>query len=168
MKMLHVVLSGLLLAPVPAALAQPHDFDAVVSAVEQRYDSHADRVPMMGFVSFCAWVATAGGVKGMKVAEFDHLNRVTDPGDLERVVSQTLGSEWERFVTERNRNGELSLIFAKPHGANMRMLIASYEHGELDVVRLEVNGDRLRHWIHDPEGSARRHAYSGDETGVPD
>lgn len=168
MKMLPVVLSGLLLAPVPAALAQPHDFDAVVSAVEQHYDSHADRVPMMGFVSFCAWTATGGGVKGMKVAEFDHLHGVTDADDLERVVSQTLGSGWQRFVTDRNRNGELSLIFAQPNGTNMRMLIASYEHGELDVVRLEVNGDRLRHWIHDPEGSARRRNYTGDENGVPD
>jgi hypothetical protein len=50
----------------------------------------------------------------------------------------------------------------------MRMLITDYEHGELDVVRVEVNADRLKHWMRDPEGSAKRHDYGADEKGVPD
>jgi hypothetical protein len=32
----------------------------------------------------------------------------------------------------------------------MRMLIADYEDGELDVVRMELNGDRLRRWMREP------------------
>jgi hypothetical protein len=50
----------------------------------------------------------------------------------------------------------------------MRMLITDYEHGELDVVRVEVNADRLQHRMRDPEGSAKRHDYGGDGKGVPD
>jgi hypothetical protein len=168
MKTMHLLVLSLLFAPVMGCYAEHHDFDTVVSAVEQRYDSHADRVPMMGFVNLCAWVATGGGVKGMRVAEFDHLSGVADAAELEKLVAESLGDNWERFVTERKGNGELNLIFVQPAGGAMRMLIADYEHGELDVVRLEVNGARLRHWMHDPEGKTRRHDYSGDESGTPD
>ncbi len=117
---------------------------------------------MMDFVSLCARVVTLGGVKGMKIAEFDHLTGVADAAELDKVMSDSLGGEWQRFVTERERNGEMNLIYVQPDGHAMRMLIADYEHGELDLVRLEVNADRSKHWFHDPEGSARRHDYGGD------
>ena len=113
----------------------------------------------MGLVSFCGWVATRGGVKGLKVAEFDHFAEPANTEELDKLVSDTLGGEWERMVVERERDGSLSLIYVQPDGRAMRMLIADYEHGELDVVRLEVNADRLQHWMHDPEGSARQHDY---------
>lgn len=175
MKITRFILAALVLAAV-AAIAVPltvsaasgHDFDAVVSAVEQHYEAHAERIPMMGFVSFCAHVVTVGGVKGLKIAEFDHLNSVSDPEELERLVGGSLGGGWQPFVVDRGRNGEMDLIYVQPNGSAMRMLIADYEHGELDVVRVEVNADRLRHWIHDPAGSARRHDYGADEKGVPD
>jgi hypothetical protein len=155
--------------PVTAArAASGHDFDSVVSAVEQRYSAHAERVPMMGFVSLCAHVVTAGGVKGMKIAEFDNLPKAPDSAELEHLVSDALGGSWQRFVTDRSRNGEVSIIYVQPNGAAMRMLIADYEHGELDLVRMELNGERLAHWVHDPEGSARRHDYGSDENRVPD
>jgi len=165
MRMAKFVVAGILLAAVIAVVlprtvrAANPDFDAVVAAVEHRYDVRAERVPMMGFVSLCARVATGGGVKGMKVAEFDHLTGAASADELDELVSQSLGGGWQRFVAERERNGELSLIYVQPDGRAMRMLIASYEHGELDVVRVEVNADRLQHWMHDPEGSARRHDY---------
>jgi hypothetical protein len=163
-----VVVTAAVVLPMTVRAASGHDFDAVVFAVEQRYDAHAERLPMMGFVNFCAWVATGGGVKGMKIAEFDHLNKVSDTGELERLVGDSLGGGWERFVVERERNGEVNIIYVQPNGSAMRMLIADYdEHGELDVVRIEVNANRLKHWIHDPEGSARRHDYGANEK-VPD
>ncbi|HEX4038095.1 MAG TPA: hypothetical protein VHX37_08555 [Acidobacteriaceae bacterium] len=150
------------LAAVPLAMnaAGSHDFNAVVSAVEQRYSSHAERVPLMGLVSFCAWAASGGGVKGMRVAEFEHLP-AAESGDLEGLVRNSLGQDWQLFVADRSRNGDVSLIYVQPEGGSMRMLVADYEHGELDVVRLEVNGDRLQRWMHDPEGSARKHDYAG-------
>jgi len=167
---LATVLAALLIAvPFTAArAASGHDFDSVVSAVEQRYSAHVERVPMMGFVSLCAHIATAGGVKGMKIAEFDNLPSEPDSAELEHLVSDTLGGSWQRFVTDRSRNGDVSIIYVQPNGAAMRMLIADYEHGELDLVRMELNGERLAHWVHDPEGSARHHDYGADDKGVPD
>ena len=118
---------------------------------------------MMGFVSLCAHVVTGGGVKGMKIAEFDHLPTAPDPGDLESLVRQTLGGNWQPFVTEHGRDGNVSVIYVQPNGGAMRMLIADYEHGELDLVRMEVNGERLAHWFNDPESSAHRHDYGSGE-----
>jgi hypothetical protein len=166
MKALVLAAPAILLAAaavpvVVSAAGGNNDFDAVVSAVEHRYSARAERVPMMGFVSFCAWVTTGGGVKGMKVAEFDHLPDSPDSGDLEKLVRQALGGDWQPFVVDRSRSGDVSLIYVRPNGGAMRMLIADYEHGELDLVRMEVNGDRLRHWMKDPEGSARHHDYGG-------
>ena len=145
-----------------SARAGGPDFDSVVSAVEHQYSVRAERVPLMGFVSFCAHVASHGGVKGMKIAEFEHL-AAPDTAQLEGLVRQTLGGSWQPFVTERERNGNISVIYVQPDGHNMRMLIADYEHGELDVVRMEVNGERLAHWVHDPEGSAHRHDYGSPD-----
>ena len=149
--------------PLTVRAAGNHDFDAVVSAVEQRYDARAERIPMMGLVSFCGWVATGGGVRGLKIAEFDHFVGPADPADLDKLVNDSLGGEWQRFVAERERNGEMNLIYAQPDGHAMRMLIVDYEHGELDVVRVEVNADRLKHWMKDPEGSAKRHDYGTEK-----
>jgi hypothetical protein len=34
------------------------------------------------------------------------------------------------------------------------MMIAEYDHGELDVVRMELSGDSLAKWMRDPQGEA--------------
>jgi hypothetical protein len=145
--------------PLVALASSPHDFDAVVSAVEQRYSAHAERVPMMGFVNFCAWIATGGGVKGMRVAEIDNLPAAPDSDELQKLVRDSLGPNWQPFVTDREGSGEVSVIYVQPVGGSMRMMIADYDHHELDLVRIEINGDRLRHWMKDPDGSAKHHDY---------
>ncbi|MFZ0662822.1 MAG: hypothetical protein WAM66_09030 [Acidobacteriaceae bacterium] len=152
------LLSIALLALAPATgCASGHDFDNVVSAVEQRYAVHAQRVPMMSFVSFCAWAGSRGGVKGMHIAEFDHLTLGKNE-DLSRLVRDRLGNRWQPFVTERDADGQQDVIYVQPHRTSMRMLIADYNGNELDLVRLEVNGDRLQQWLHNPSQSAHSHS----------
>jgi hypothetical protein len=154
--------------PVVALASSAHDFDAVVSAVELRYSARAERVPMMGFVNFCAWVATGGGVKGMRVAEIDNLPTAPDSEELQKLVRDSLGPNWQPFVTDREGNGEVSVIYVQPAGGSMRMMIADYENHELDLVRIEINGDRLRHWMKDPDGSAKHHDYGTNGNSTPD
>lgn len=160
------VVAGLL--PFVARAASGHDFDAVVSAVSARYPAHVQEAPMMGLVSFCARVATGDGVKGMKVAEFDNFRSAPDGAELDRLVSDALGSDWQRFVTTRSRNGDTTLIFSQPDGQAMRLLIADYDHGELDLVRIEVNGERMQHWLQNPRGSAHQSDYGSAPDSVPD
>ncbi len=153
--------------PFTVHAARP-DFDTVVTAVEQRYGAHAQKIPLMGLVSFCARVATGDGVKGLKIAEFDHLPAAPDTAELNRLVSDSLGSVWQPFVVDRSSSGDLSVIYVQPDGQAMRMMIADYDHGELDLVRIEVNGERLARWMHDPGGNARHHNYASDGSGTPD
>ncbi len=149
----------LALVPVTGCAASGHDFDAVVSAVETRYPAHVQKVPLMGLVSFCARVVTGNGVKGMQVAEFENFSNPPDAVELDRLVSDALGSGWQRFVTTRDRNGNVSLIFSQPDGQAMRLMIADYENGELDLVRVEVNGKQMQHWLRNPQSSARERDY---------
>ena len=169
MKLARLLLPALLvLAPVAASAAAPPDFDSLLSALEQHYSAHAERVPLMGVVSFCAWVTTGGGVRGMKVADFDRLPGHPNPAELERFVHATLGDRWQRFVADHESGGELSLIYVQPHGSSMRMLIADYSHGELDLVRMDVNGKRMAHWVRHPRSSARSHDDGAGQSGTPD
>jgi hypothetical protein len=149
----------LALAPVAGCASSAHDFDAVVSAVQARYPAHVQRVPLMGLVSFCARVVTGDGVKGMRIAELENFRKAPDPEQLEHLVSDTLGSGWQRFVTERQHNGEVSMIFSQPDGRAMRLMIADYENGELDLVGIEVDGKRMQRWLQNPQGSARDRDY---------
>jgi hypothetical protein len=153
--------------PLAAIASSSGDFDAVLTAVEHRYSAHAERVPMMGFVNFCAWMATGGGVKGMRVAEIDGLPGTPNSEELQKLVRDSLGPNWQPFVTDREGDKEVSVIYVQPVGGSMRMMIADYDNHELDLVRIEINGDRLRHWMKDPDGSARHHDY-GTNGNTPD
>ena len=151
--------SIVLLALAPAVgCASSQGFDSVVSAVEHRYAVHAQRVPLMGLVNLCAWGASGGGVKGMHVAEFDNLTLDKDD-DLNRLLREKLGDRWQPFVIERQANGEQDIIYVQPHGDFVRMFIADYSGKELDLVRLELNGDRLQQWVRNPAQSARSRTY---------
>jgi len=140
--------------------AASHDFDNVVSTIEHRYAVHAQRVPMMGFVSLCSFAASRGGVKGMRIAKFDNLT-LGKSDDLSRLLRDKLGDRWQPFVTEREADGQQDVIYVQPHGDFMRMFIADYDGNELNLVRLDLNGKRLQQWICDPARSARTQHYIG-------
>lgn len=152
-----------LLALAPAiGCASGHDFDSVVSTIEHRYDVHAQRVPMMGFVSLCAWGASRGGVKDMRIAEFDNLT-LDKSDDLSQLLRDKLDDGWQLFVTDHEANGQQDVIYVQPHGSWMRMFIADYDGHELNLVRLELNGERLQKWLHDPIRSAHNHNYANPQ-----
>jgi hypothetical protein len=158
-----LVIPPVVFAPLHASAAPNHDFNDVVSTVEQHYSVHPQHIPMMGFISFCAHVWTVGGVKGIRIAEFDNLpqtGNTLSAEQLDQLITNALGSEWEHMITERDANGSVSLIFVRPDGNAMRMLIADYENGELNLVRVEVNADRMEHWIRDPQDTARSHKHN--------
>lgn len=158
----------LLLAPVTGCAGSRHDFGAVVLAVQQEYPAHIQQVPLMRLVSLCAQVVTVDGVKGMRIARFDSFRRPPDPRRLDQLVSHALGSGWLGFVTTRDRNGDTTLIFTQPDGNSMRMLIADYEHGELNLVRMEVNGRRMGRWLQNPQAQAHRHPGVSGAPAIPD
>ncbi len=122
---------------------------------------------MMTLVSIFASLKTHGGVRSLQVAEFDNV-RGMDGKDLYPLLRSRLGEEWQPFVTEvgggRNRRGDQSVILVRPDGSSMGMMIADYDHGELDLVGMEMNGAQLSKWLHDPERQ-HRSSHSGNARG---
>ena len=152
--------SGLLLL-VPFLLfaagcsAASHDIDSVVSGVEQRYSIRAHQVPMMGLIGFCARMYTHGGVQGMHIAEFEDLQHA-DPVELFSLVQSRLGGDWQPIVKEHtqakgNEDTGLSVIFARPSGRFMQLLVAEYDNGELELVRMGIDDAALSKWIDESE-----------------
>jgi hypothetical protein len=166
MNRIAFVLLGSALLLSTGCSAADHDFNSVVSAVEHKYSVHAQRIPMMTLVSICASLKTHGGVRSLRVAQFDNV-RGMDGKDLYPLLRSRLGEEWQPFVTEvqgGNRSGDQTVILVHPTGSSMGMMIADYDHGELDLVGMEMNGDALSKWLHDPERQ-KHSSHPGDSSG---
>jgi len=119
MKRFFLVPLGFLALAIPVvvlASGAQGGFDGVVSAIESRYHVHAERIPFIGLISFISHKATNGGVNGMHVAEIDDFRADVDGEELNRMVEQKLGTEWERVIRETSRKGNSQ---------------TSHRHGEL-------------------------------------
>jgi len=68
-------------------------FDAVVSSIESRYHVHAERIPLLGLISFFAARKQTSGVSGIHVAEIENLQGDVDGEELNTLVQQRLGQD---------------------------------------------------------------------------
>jgi hypothetical protein len=118
-------------------------FDAVVRGIESHYGVHATRIPFMGLISGIGGIATHGGVRGLHVAEIEHLQGPMDGQELNALVEERVGKGWQRMIRETSRNGDQSLIYVKPEGDRVDMLIVDRDGSGLDVVQVSVSPSRL-------------------------
>jgi hypothetical protein len=119
-------------------------FDGVVSSIESRYHVHAQRIPFLGLISFISHKATDGGVNGMHVAEIDDFHADVDGEELNRMVEQKLGAEWERVIRETSRKGNSqTLVYMHPEGARMGLFVLDLDGQEMDVVQVSVDPKHL-------------------------
>ena len=129
-------------------------FDSVVSSIEMRYHVHAQRIPFLGLISFISHKTTEGGVNGMHVAEIEDFNADVDGEELNNLVQQKLGADWERVIRETSRHdGSQTLIFMHPEGKRMGMFVLDLDGHEMDVVQLSVDPAHLNETI----GKYQRH-----------
>lgn len=133
-------------------------FNAAVSAVELQYHAQPQGIPLQWFASLCATISTGGGVRHMRIADFPNVSGLTSPDDLAALLSTRLTGPWHRMVLSRDGAHDFSLIYVRPEGRSMRMLIASYDHGELDIVRMDLNGQRLAHFVENPTRAPGHHS----------
>ncbi|WP_263355642.1 hypothetical protein [Acidicapsa ligni] len=119
-------------------------FEAVVHGIEQRYNTQATQIPFMGLMSGIVRISTHGNVKGIHVAEFEHFDSAVDGDELNTLVTQRAGKGWQRIVRETSRSGgDQSLIFVRPEGDHMGMLVVDLDGREMDVVQISVNPEEL-------------------------
>ena len=141
-------------------------FDAIVSTIELRYHARATKIPFMGLVSGIAGIATHGGVHGLHVAEFEHF-RADDAGDFDGMefndlVEKHVGPGWQRMIRETSRehngkHGDQTLIYVRPDGKNVAMLVVDLDSNDLNVVQLSMNPDQLM-----DEVNEHRHHHDSD------
>jgi hypothetical protein len=119
-------------------------FDGVVSSIESRYHVHAQRIPFLGLISLISHKATNGGVNGVHVAEIDDIHADVDGEELNKMVEQKLGSEWERVIRETSRKGDnQTLIYMHPEGSRMGLFVLDLDGHEMDVVQVSVDPNHL-------------------------
>ncbi len=128
-------------------------FDGVVRSLELKYHVRANRIPFMGLISMISRRATQGGVSNMHVAEFDDFSEAMDGQELNQMVEQKLGPEWERIVRETSRSGESqTLIFMHPEGNRMGLFVLDASGHEMNVVQVSVDpahlNDKLNEYQH--------------------
>jgi hypothetical protein len=139
-------------------------FDAVVHGIESRYHAHATRIPFMTLISGIAGIASHGGVRGLHVAEIENLEGPVDGAELNALVDQRVGHGWQRMIRETSRNGsEQTLIYVKPEGDRMGLLVVDLDGHEMDVVQVSVDPNH----IDDDMGQFRHpHSHAKDQGDV--
>jgi hypothetical protein len=136
-------------------------FDGVVSTIENRYNIHATRIPFLGLMSLVSRSATHGGVRGLHIAEFEHISGPVDGDDLNRIVEEKLGAGWERVIRETSRkDSQQTLIFMHPEGTRMGLFVLDYDGQELNVVQVSVDPEHLN----DSVGQYSHHHHDGDSS----
>ena len=133
-------------------------FNGVVHNIEHQYHVRATRIPLMGLVSLVARGASHGSVSGLHIAEFEDFSADVDGQDLNRMVEEKLGPEWERVIRETSRKGgDQTLIFMHPEGQRMGLFVVDLDGHEMDLVQVSVDPDHLNESIGKYE-----HHHDGD------
>ena len=136
------------------ARAGDKEFGTLVHYVESHYHAHRSYRFLLGFASLAVSVARPDGVKEMKLALWENQNisaKSKDDSDFPAVVRAGLADGWQPLVQVwSHRDGERTVIFAKPDGKNMKLLVATVESDEAVVVQMKLDPDRLSecidHW----------------------
>lgn len=119
-------------------------FDSVVGSLESRYHAHATRIPFIGLVSLVSRKATHNGVANLHLAEFEDFSAPVDGDELNTLVTEKLGSGWERMIRETSRkDNEQTLIFTRPEGKRMGMFIVDLDGDDMNIVQISVDPDHL-------------------------
>jgi len=144
-----VVVAALASSPVWAA---DFNFNHLVSNIEQRYQVRHDRIPFLGFVSFCARIVTHDGVHGLHLAQFEDVGNRVPSDDFDTFVRGQLGETWNVIVrTHEKATNEDTIIYARADGGRFVLLIAQLEGKELSLVKIGVDPDRLPRWLNEHE-----------------
>jgi len=164
---------ALWLAPAAGANARDdeslskHDFNSLVRTVEERYQMHGKPVPMMWLANFCANRITNGGVRGMKVVEFEDADRIAkaggEPGEFGELVKTQLAGRWSPMVREHEKKGGDSYVYVRSSDDSKmtRMIVVDLDGAELDMVTLSLNPDQLNKWLQEHDSEKKTSSESG-------
>lgn len=128
------------------------NFNHLVSNIESRYQIRHQHIPFIGFASFCTHIYTHGGVRGIHLADFEDIGNRIPSSDFDSFVHSQLGDTWTVIVrTHEKATNEDTTIYARTDGNRYVLLIADLENGELSLVKVGLDAERLPKWLNDHE-----------------
>jgi hypothetical protein len=126
------------------------DFNALVRAVESTNGIHRIWTPGISLVRLGVRMIHPEGVHDFEIAVFEGDGNL----DLERIMRSNPGTPMVR-VHER-RSGDTTVIWARPCGDLVEMLLVTHEPNDNTVVlRAVVNGEKLAQAVADPRHASR-------------
>jgi hypothetical protein len=141
----------------PSALAADSEFDALISSIEVRYQVQHEHTPLVGFFSFCAWIYTRGGVRGFRFADFEDAGARIFADAVDSFVHGQLGASWNVILRSHEKEAkDDTIIYARPMGDKFFVLIAEIDDGQLSLVKLRVNANRLSKWLNNQEKHTKK------------
>jgi len=141
-------LAGMLLLPV---CARASDFDSAVADLERATHVRRTYIPLMGLISACGWMYTHGSVGGLHIANLENIGDGLTQEQFRQMMESRFRVGWTRMILTRDfHTGELTLIYTRPAGDRMEMMIASLERDEVSLVNMKVDGKRLSEWVNRP------------------
>src|SRR5438445_7688219 len=123
------------------ALPLRADFDSLVRAVETIPGLHRVPIPGFGLVRLAVWMIHPEGVHDLQLATFEgNVGRALSPSGrvenpthmLEALLRQHADAGYQPLVQAHSRrNGELTLIWARPSRGNMvELLLLAHDPGD--------------------------------------
>jgi hypothetical protein len=140
----------------PALLIRPatshcedRDIAQVVRHMESEYHLKQTKIPLWGVINGFARVARPWKGLGVSLAIFEDQNlKIADFHSFESRIQTALGEGWQPFVRViSKKDGEQTVIFAKPQGKTFKLMIISLESAETTVVKVQVSWKDFSHWV---------------------
>jgi len=124
-------------------------FDALVKGLSAHYAVHPKTIPMMWMVSLGARGVTHGGVRGLRVAEFENFAANDDTAGFDETVRSSLGEDWSRMVRDWKEDGDESLVYVRAENNRVDMIVVDLDRGGLNLVKMTMDPDQLAKWTRD-------------------
>ena len=146
------------------ANAGEHEFNDVVKAISEQFDTKPMRIPFMGLAKFVVKVAHPAGTKQLNIAIFENLDEDKGSGsDLIDSVRLAVGKQWKPFVMVRGDHEENTLVYMVGKGNDVRLLVVTAERDETVVVEVKVSPEAMQKWMISPGTMGKMWGRDNDE-----
>lgn len=136
-----------------AARAKDPAFDAITKHLKAEYKAKKRGIPLMGLARFAVKLIHPAGVKSIKVAIFEELNHAPAAGnnELNAIMRNSLGPEWQPLVRFRSRDGEQMYVYAAEERSNINLLVVTIDDTDAIVARVKLSPEKLKSFVENPK-----------------
>ena len=146
-RALTAILTSVLFLSVATPVAA--DFRSIADRIEDDYHLNRTWIPFLGIGRLFVRAAKPEGIHDLQLAVFeDQRARFVD---VSAILADEIGPEWQPMIRARSR-GEETVIYARPSGKVMRLLIVARESDELVVMEVAMDPRKFTESMREPDG----------------